>query len=59
MLIAKAKGSQAALQRYTDLKKSGLAKDKVEEGTLNGVGYTLLRSGQTQDAIRHISAQCT
>jgi CubicO group peptidase (beta-lactamase class C family) len=44
VLIGKAKGAQAALQRYTEL---GLA----DEGTLNGLGYTLLRSGQTQDAI--------
>jgi len=51
VLIAKLKGSQAALQRYTELKKSGSAQYKVEEGTLNGLGYTLLFSGQTQDAI--------
>jgi len=51
VLIAKLKGSQAALQRYAELKKSGSAQYKVEEGTLNGLGYTLLFSGQTQDAI--------
>jgi tetratricopeptide (TPR) repeat protein len=51
VLIAKVKGTQAALQRYTEFKKSGLAKDKVEEGTLNVLGYTLMRSGQVQDAI--------
>ena len=51
VLIAKVKGTPAALQRYTELKNSGSFKTKVEEGTLNGLGYTLLRSGQTQDAI--------
>jgi CubicO group peptidase (beta-lactamase class C family) len=51
MLIAKSKGTQAALQRYTELKKSPSADYKIEEHVLNGVGYTLLISGQTQDAI--------
>ena len=52
LLTAKLKGAQAALQRYTEFKKSGSAKYfVVEEGTLNGLGYTLLSSGQTQDAI--------
>jgi CubicO group peptidase (beta-lactamase class C family) len=50
-LLARLKGAQAALQRYTELKKSGLATQHVEEGTLNGLGYTLLFSGQTLDAI--------
>jgi CubicO group peptidase (beta-lactamase class C family) len=51
LLIAKLKGAQAALERYTELKKSQPKGDKIEEGTLNGLGYTLLFSGQTQDAI--------
>jgi CubicO group peptidase (beta-lactamase class C family) len=51
LLIARVKGAPAALRRYTEYKKSGSAKDKVEEGTLNRLGYTLLRSGQAQDAI--------
>jgi CubicO group peptidase (beta-lactamase class C family) len=51
VLIAKAKGTQAALQRYTQLKNYGSANHKLEERTLNDLGYTLLRSGQTQDAI--------
>jgi tetratricopeptide (TPR) repeat protein len=51
VLIAKAKGTQAALKRYTQLKKFGSANHKLEERTLNDLGYTLLRSGQTQDAI--------
>jgi CubicO group peptidase (beta-lactamase class C family) len=51
VLIAKMKGVPAALERYTELKKSQSAGYKVEDGTLNGLGYTLLFSGQTQDAI--------
>jgi CubicO group peptidase (beta-lactamase class C family) len=51
VLIAKAKGTQAALQRYAELKKSPTAEYKVEERTLNILGYTLLFSGQEQDAI--------
>jgi CubicO group peptidase (beta-lactamase class C family) len=51
VLIAKAKGTQAALQRYAELKKSPVADYKVEERTLNSLGYTLLSSGQGQDAI--------
>jgi CubicO group peptidase (beta-lactamase class C family) len=51
VLIAQLKGAQAALNRYTEFKKSGSAQSGVDEGTLNGVGYTLLSSGRTQDAI--------
>ena len=51
VLMAKLKGTEVALQRYTELKKSQSAEYKIEEGTLNGLGYTLLFSGQTQDAI--------
>jgi tetratricopeptide (TPR) repeat protein len=48
-LIAKLKGASAALQRYDQLKKS--SEVKFEEGTLNGLGYQLLLSGQSADAI--------
>jgi CubicO group peptidase (beta-lactamase class C family) len=51
VLIAKLKGAQAALERYTELKTSQSAEHKIEESTLNDLGYTLLGSGQTQDAI--------
>ena len=51
VLIAKAKGTPAALQRYAELKKSPSAEYKVEERTLNALGYTLLYSGQPQDAV--------
>ncbi len=51
VLIAKAKSTPAALQRYAELKKSPSTEYKVEESTLNALGYTLLISGQPQDAI--------
>lgn len=51
VLIAKVKGTQAALERYSELKKSQPADHKIVESTLNELGYTLLSSGQTQDAI--------
>jgi CubicO group peptidase (beta-lactamase class C family) len=50
-LIAKVRGTPAALERYSQLKASGAPKSTVDEGTLNILGYTLLSSGQTQDAI--------
>ncbi len=51
VLIAKLKGTQAALERYTQLKRSQPAGHPVVESTLNELGYTLLSSGQTEDAI--------
>ncbi|MGO9272115.1 MAG: hypothetical protein ACLQOO_17940 [Terriglobia bacterium] len=51
VLIAKLGGAEAALARYTELKKSQSAEYKIEQGTLNGLGYELLYSGQTEDAI--------
>lgn len=48
-LIARMKGAEAALGLYTATKKPGA--DKANEATLNQLGYTLLISGQTQDAI--------
>jgi CubicO group peptidase (beta-lactamase class C family) len=50
-LIARLQGPQAALQRYAEFKKSPSAGLEVAEHTLNGVGYSLLESGKTQDAI--------
>ena len=47
MLIAKLKGAGPALERYTEFKKAG----KTDEGMLNGLGYTLMMSGQEQDAV--------
>jgi CubicO group peptidase (beta-lactamase class C family) len=51
VLIAKLKGTQAALERYTQLKRTQPAGHPVVESTLNELGYTLLSSGQTEDAI--------
>lgn len=48
MLTARMKGVNAALARYTELKTSGV---KIGEGTLNGLGYTVLASGEIEDAI--------
>jgi tetratricopeptide (TPR) repeat protein len=47
-LLAKMKGTAAALQFYDELKKTP---GKVEEGTLNGLGYRLLFSGKESDAV--------
>lgn len=51
LLLAKVKGTPAALQRYTELKKAGGQNGDLDEGALNHFGYTLLNGGQTQDAI--------
>lgn len=50
-IIAKLKGAQAALQRFTELKESGPAGQKVNETTLNELGYLLLSANQVQDSI--------
>jgi CubicO group peptidase (beta-lactamase class C family)/predicted transcriptional regulator YdeE len=49
-LIAKLKGTAAALRGYDDLKKSSIGKGN--EGTLNGLGYRLLFSGKEADAVQ-------
>lgn len=51
LLLAKTKGAPAALIYYSQLKTSGDKDADVSEGTLNGLGYMLLRGGQTEDAI--------
>lgn len=48
-LIAKLKGTTAALAGYDALKSQG--NGKVNEGTLNGLGYQLLFSGKESDAV--------
>ena len=48
VLIARLKGAQAALHHYDELKKSGT---KVDEGTLNMLGYQLLYGGKEADAV--------
>ena len=50
-LLALVNGSPAALHRYDELKKANSPDHKVDEETLNGLGYMLLSSGQTPDAI--------
>jgi CubicO group peptidase (beta-lactamase class C family) len=51
LLLAKVDGANAAIQHYAALKKSRQEKEEINEGTLNGLGYTLLQSGDTQGAI--------
>ena len=48
MLLAKLKG-RCLRWEYAELKTQP---GKVDEGVLNGIGYTLLYSGQEQDAIK-------
>jgi CubicO group peptidase (beta-lactamase class C family) len=50
-LIAKLRGTQVALDRYTELKKSGALDAQAGEAELNQLGYTLLYGGHEQDAI--------
>ena len=51
VLIGKLRGAQTALQRYTELKKSGALDAESGERQLNQLGYTLLYGGHEQDAI--------
>jgi len=50
-LIAEVKGSPAALQHYEELKKTNSLAQKVDEATLNRLGYMLLSAGKTPDSI--------
>jgi CubicO group peptidase (beta-lactamase class C family) len=50
ILLALVSGSPAAMRRYDELKKSG-ASEHLDEGTLNSLGYMLLFSRKTSDAI--------
>jgi CubicO group peptidase (beta-lactamase class C family) len=50
MLLALVNGSPSAMQRYDELKK-GSSAGHLDEGTLNSLGYMLLASGKTSDAI--------
>ena len=51
-LIAKLEGTEAALQRYEDMKKAGKEDAKALEQNLNTLGYQLLFSGMDSDAVR-------
>lgn len=48
-IISKVKGTAAALEEYNLLKSQDAS--KVNEGTLNGMGYRLLYSGKEADSI--------
>jgi CubicO group peptidase (beta-lactamase class C family)/predicted transcriptional regulator YdeE len=50
-LIAKLKGTPAALRRYDELKKSAGTDPKMEEMTLNMLGYRLLYGGKESDGL--------
>lgn len=50
-MIAKLRGAQVALQRFTELKEPGPAGQNVNETTLNELGYFLLSVNQVQDAV--------
>lgn len=50
-IIARARGAQAALDRYTELRKTGDLQGERAEASLNQLGYSLLYSGHEKDAI--------
>lgn len=50
-IIARARGAQAALDRYAEMRKSGELPGERAEGALNQLGYTLLYSGHEKDGI--------
>jgi tetratricopeptide (TPR) repeat protein len=52
MLVAASKGTQAALDEYSYLKKAALWQYHVDEGTLNALGYDLLSQNKLEDAVR-------
>jgi tetratricopeptide (TPR) repeat protein len=51
-LIAKVRGTQAALDRVAELKKTGALTDEAAENELNRMGYLLLFGGHEQDGIK-------
>jgi len=51
LLLAKVKGAPSALKHYAEVKKAGGKDSRIDEGTLNGLGYMVLNDGQEQDAI--------
>jgi CubicO group peptidase (beta-lactamase class C family) len=53
MLVASAKGPQAVVARYSELKKAGSATAyRVDENTLIALGYHYLFAGQTDSALQ-------
>jgi predicted transcriptional regulator YdeE len=51
LLIALLQGTPTALRRYDELKKSGGTEPKMEEITLNMLGYRLLYGGKESDGV--------
>jgi CubicO group peptidase (beta-lactamase class C family) len=51
LLIAKLRGVQAALDYFTQLKKTGASEDVMGEHSLNELGYRLLYGGREQDGV--------
>lgn len=51
MLIADLRGTQLAMRKYAEIKKTGSAEYEIDETTLNQLGYHLLQSGQKEDAV--------
>ena len=51
VIVARARGTQAALDRYAALKNAGELTGKHAEDALNQLGYALLYSGHEKDAI--------
>ena len=50
-LVALAKGSSVAIERYEAIKKASSADHKMDEQILNSLGYRLLSVGKTSEAI--------
>ena len=50
-LVALAKGSSAALERYEEIKKANSPDHKMDEQILNSLGYRLLSAGKTSEAV--------
>lgn len=50
-IIARARGTRAALDHYAGLRKSGALEGEHAEGSLNQLGYSLLYSGHEKEAI--------
>jgi CubicO group peptidase (beta-lactamase class C family)/predicted transcriptional regulator YdeE len=51
-LLAKVRGTAVALQSYDELKRSQGKESKINEQTLNGLGYRLLYSGKESDGVQ-------
>jgi len=52
VLVAAMKGTQAAMEEFQYLKQAGLSDYKVDEKSLNRLGYYLLQHNNTDDAIQ-------